>query len=146
MRLVIKMKQTCWHWHNCIFSIWPLSANKTENRQVWQQKLKYNSNKENQQKQQLRDIDMAAWVGGLFVEGNVSQAMVRGFDLCQLFHTISVSLRSMETEKKPQGPCRVPCRDFCQKLHQSTWRRRFVFLHLAGYWWSWDDDANQYIQ
>lgn len=46
----------------------------------------------NQQKQQLRDIDMAAWVGGLFVEGNVSQAMVRGFDLCQLFHTISTEL------------------------------------------------------
>ena len=46
----------------------------------------------NQQKQQLRDIDMAAWVGGLFVEGNVSQAMVRDFDLCQLFHTISTEL------------------------------------------------------
>ena len=39
----------------------------------------------NQQKQQLRDIDMTAWVGGLFFEGNVSQAIFRGFDLCQLF-------------------------------------------------------------
>ena len=27
--------------------------------------------------------DMAAWVGGFFFEGNVSQAMVRGFDLFQ---------------------------------------------------------------
>lgn len=82
----------------------------------------------------LTELQIIIYICILYYNNYITYTHTVLLCLCSLVQLFLYLFVRWKLKRNRQGPCRVPCRDFCQKLHQSTWRRRVVFWHLAGYW------------